>query len=269
MNGPEVPFDWEAAAAEAGIQQGQQALGERLFGPGSAEQRLASTDGAARAAEEEKTVYEVADFSSLIQHNTTGWQLQDIFATPTVQHTSPPASSDDIDDEQLFHVTAKSNALQALREANLLAQDQIDEVTTKVADLQVDAKSSLLTRLMGKISPSLLGLPPAGAALKKKLSTKKLFTSASRISERPATKASSMTAVRKAQASACKQLGLISREEDFTDDILQQYLQIFQQPLSAQQVQGLAELAEVSSRPAFRLPEDEMRSMLKEAPYAD
>jgi hypothetical protein len=66
MNGPEVPFDWEAAAAEAGIQQGQQALGERLFGPGSAEQRLASTDGAARAAEEEKTVYEVADFSSLI-----------------------------------------------------------------------------------------------------------------------------------------------------------------------------------------------------------
>jgi predicted solute-binding protein len=122
-----------------------------------------------------------------------------------------------------------------------------------VVDLQVDPKASLLTRLMGKISPSLLGLPPAGAALKKKLASKKLFpsTSSSRRSERPATKASTMTLARKAQASACKQLGLISREEDFNEDVLQQYLQLFQQPLSEQHVQGLADLAEVSSRPAF------------------
>jgi hypothetical protein len=230
-----------------------------------------SCEGAARVIEEEKTVYEVEDFSSLIHHNATGWQLQEIFATPPLRQPSPPASSDDIDDEQLFHVTAKSNALQALRDANILAQNQVDEVTTKVVDLQVDPKASLLTRLMGKISPSLLGLPPAGAALKKKLASKKLFPSASssRRSERPATKASTTTLTRKAQESACKQLGLISRDEDFNDDVLQQYLQLFQQPLSTQHVQGLADLAEVSSRPAFRLPEADLCALLKEAPYAD
>jgi hypothetical protein len=78
-----------------------------------------------------------------------------------------------------------------------------------------------------------------------------------------------MTLARKAQASACKQLGLISREEDFNEDVLQQYLQLFQQPLSEQHVQGLADLAEVSSRPAFRLPEGDLCALLKEAPYAD
>jgi hypothetical protein len=42
-----------------------------------------------------------------------------------------------------------------------------------------------------------------------------------------------MMTTRRTQVAACKQLGLIQREEDFTDEVLAQYLALFRQPLSS------------------------------------
>jgi hypothetical protein len=274
---------------------------ERLFGPGCQQLPQALTDQRVYTPITEKTVYEINEFSALLEPASTGWQLQDIFATPTlpqehqvpapvIQHSpSPPDLSSDIDDDQLFEVTLKSNALRALREARLCGQQPEDrehisssesksqlkgpalmeEVTSKVAEMHVDPKTGLMSKLMGMLSPSLLGFP-TNAMKKKKPEQKKPIqtTASSRRSDRPATKSSTQQTTRRAQANACKQLGLIQREEDLNDEILAQYLSMYQQPLSSSQVQGLATLAQISSQPAFALQDKEMAALLKETPYA-
>jgi hypothetical protein len=73
-----------------------------------------------------------------------------------------------------------------------------------------------------------------------------------------------MVTTRKAQASACKKLGLIQHEEEFNEEVLGQYLSLYRQSLSSTNLQGLATLAEVSSRPNFILHEKEMEALLKE-----
>jgi hypothetical protein len=155
---------------------------------------------------------------------------------------------------QLFEVTLKANTLRALREADLcgpaLTDEErrgterggtelqgpalMEEVTSKVAEMHVDPKTGIMSKLMGMFSPSLLGFP-TNSSRKKKTETKKLFQMAasSHRSERPATKSSTMMTTRRTQVAACKQLGLIQREEDFTDEVLAQYLALFRQPLSS------------------------------------
>jgi len=171
-------------------------------------------------------------------------------------------------------VRLKSNALQALSEANLCGHDAVEEMTSGVAGMQVQAsKPSLLGRIMGKLSPSLLGFPGSSAASRKKQGTRKLgnpsTSSAPRRSECLATKASTTMTNRKAQASACKQLGLICREEDFNDAIREQYLKLFQHQLPQESLQGLAALTEVTSRPAFVLHEGQLSEFLRESTYVD
>lgn len=271
---------------------------DRLFGPGCQEQMQCLIYQRASTPTKEKTVYEINEFCALLDPVSVGWQLQDIFATPPQilvqqpvatmlqQHSSSPELSSDVDDERLFEVTLKSNALRALREAELCGpalEDQgsarnhaklkgpalMEDVTSRVAEMHVDPKTGIMSKLMGMLSPSLLGFP-TNTSKKKKSDLKKMsqMTASSRRSERPATKSSTMLTTRRAQASACKQLGLIQHEEDFNDEVLGQYLSIYQQPLSTANLQGLATLAEVSSRPNFVLHEKEMAALLKESPYA-
>jgi hypothetical protein len=77
-----------------------------------------------------------------------------------------------------------------------------------------------------------------------------------------------LLATHRAQASACKQLGLIQHESDFNEEVLAQYLHLYRQPMSSSNVQGLASLAEISGRPGFVLQDKDMAAMLKETPYA-
>jgi hypothetical protein len=239
---------------------------DRLFGPSGEEQGQRLIDQRVGTPIKERTVYEISEFCALLEPVSTGWQLQDIFATPQQQngqqagteaqqqHPSPPELSSDLDDEQLFEVTLKSNALRALREAELCGpaltdEDRsgtetggtelqgpglMDEVTSKVAEMHVDPKTGIMNKLMGMFSPSLLGFP-TNSSRRKKTESKKLFQMAtsSRRSERPATKSSTMMTTRRSQMAACKQLGLIQCEEDFTDEVLAQYLALFRQPLSS------------------------------------
>jgi hypothetical protein len=245
-------------------------------------------------------VYEINEFTALLEPASTGWQLQDIFATPAaapaLQMTagqpphspSPPELASDSDDDRLFEVTLKSNALRALRDAELCGSARhadelnspakprrqlpeppsMEDVTSRVADMHVDPKTGIMSKLMGMLSPSLLGFP-TNAARKKKAESKKSAMPAapSRRSERPTTRSSSLLATHKAQASACKQLGLIQQESDFNDEVLAQYLHLYRQPLSSANVQGLASLAEISSRPGFVLQDKDMAALLKESPY--
>jgi hypothetical protein len=217
---------------------------ERLFGPGV--QDLPPTIGTPIT---ERTVYEINEFTALLEPASTGWQLHDIFATPAaapaLQMTagqpphspSPPELASDSDDDRLFEVTLKCNALRALREAELcgaatftdepnspakprLQQPEpptMEDVTSKVAGMHVDPKTGIMSKLMGMLSPSLLGFP-TNSARKKKVDLKKQAQAAacSRRSERPTTRASSLLTTHRAQASACKHLGLIQHESDDT-----------------------------------------------------
>jgi hypothetical protein len=63
-------------------------------------------------------------------------------------------------------------------------------------------------------------------------------------------------------------LGLIQREEEFSDEIQTQYLRMFKYPLNQGNIQGLAALAEAATRPGFILPEQEMHEMMRETPTA-
>lgn len=144
----------------------------------------------------------------------------------------------------------------------------MEGVTSRVAEMHVDPKTGIMSKLLGMLSPSLLGFP-TNTLKKRKLDQKKAIhmPASSRRSERPATKSSTLLATRRAQVSACKQLGLIQRDEEFNDEILAQYLHLYRQPLSSTNVQGLASLPEISSRTGFVLQEKEMAALLKESPY--
>jgi hypothetical protein len=144
-------------------------------------------------------VYEINEFTALLEPASTGWQLQDIFATPATapalrttagqpQHSpSPPELACDSDDDRLFEVTLKSNALRALRDAELCGTawhaeglnssaktrrqhpepPSMEDVTSRVADMHVDPKTGIMSKLMGMLSPSLLGFPTNVARKKK------------------------------------------------------------------------------------------------------
>lgn len=198
--------------------------------------------------------------------------MQDIFATPPARAAprTSSSSSEDIDDDLLHEVTLKSNALRALRDAKLCGQGLMEELTEGVAKLNVDPKTSLMSKFLGLLSPSLLGLPTNSRPKKKRVTPKNILCmdTAVRRSERPSTKSSTMLASRRAQASACKQLGLIQREEEFNDEIQTRYLRMFKYPLTQGNIQGLAALAEAATRPGFVLPDQDMHEMLRETPTA-
>jgi hypothetical protein len=240
---------------------------EIVFGPGAIEHDLAAPDTHQlwSAAPPEKIVQE-------IEPKSPGWQLQDIFATPPARAAprTSSSSSEGIDDDLLRELTLKSNALRALRDAKLCGPGLMEELTEGVAKLNVDPKTSLMRKFLGLLSPSLLGFPTNSRPKKKHVTPKNILCmdTAVRRSERPSTKSSTMLASRRAQASACKQLGLIQREEEFNDDIQTQYLHTFKYPLTQGNIQGLAALAEVATRPAFVLPDQDMHEMLRETPTA-
>jgi hypothetical protein len=180
------------------------------------------------------------------------------------------SSSEDLDDAALQEVTLKSNALRALRDAKLCGPGLMEELTDGVAKLQVDPKTSLMSKFLGLLSPSLLGFPTNSRPKKKRAAPRSLLCmdTAVRRSERPTTKSSTLLALRRAQASVCKQLGLIQHEEEFNDEILAQYLNLYQQPLSTPNIQGLASLAEISRQTGFTLQDKELAALLKETSYA-
>ncbi|KAK1677179.1 hypothetical protein QYE76_038027 [Lolium multiflorum] len=208
---------------------------------------------------------------ALATPTSPGWQLQDIFSTPPARPALPQlsdSSSEDLDDATLCEVTPKSNALRALRDANHVGHGLMEGITKGVGQLHVDPKTSLMSKLLGMISPSLLGFPTNSKPKKKRTTPRHLLCmdTAIRRSERPATKSSTMLASRRAQASACKQLGLIQREDEFDDAVQAQYLRLFQRPLTQDSLQGLALLADAAHRPGFVLPEQDLHELLREAP---
>jgi hypothetical protein len=207
-----------------------------------------------------------------VEPRSPGWQLQDIFATPPVKAAfrTSSSSSEDLEDAVLQEVTLKSNALRALRDAKLCGPGLMEELTDGVAKLQVDPKTSLMSKFLGLLSPSLLGFPTNSRPKKKRAAPRSLLCmdTAVRRSERPATKSSTLLASRRAQASACKQLGLIQREDEFNDEVQAQYMCMFRHPLTQGNIQGLAVLAEAATRPGFVLPEHDMLELLRETPTA-
>jgi hypothetical protein len=256
---------------QMGSLHAQQALDANLFSLGGHDQHLLWDGQAERPVTPTKLINANQDTFVGVRPSSPGWQLHDIFATP------PPApapqlsdSSDEVDGEALYEITLKSNALRALRNANLCGPLMVDEVTERVGKLHVDPKTSFMSKIIGMLSPSLLGFPTNNKPRKKKVGARSMMCmdTAIRRSERPATRSSSLMTSRRAQASACKQLGLIHHENEFNDDVLNQYLRLFQEPLSHNNLHGLALLADASERPGFVLSQDDMAEMLRETPTA-
>ena len=77
-----------------------------------------------------------------------------------------------------------------------------------------------------------------------------------------------MMTARRAQASACKELGLIQKEEDFNEEVLAQYLALYDRGLSQENLTKLTALADVTGRPNFVIPDNEMVAMMQEAAHA-
>lgn len=238
---------------------------EVCFGPGAQESHQSH-------CVPEKMLFEVHNSIEQGRPTSPGWQLQDIFATPTVPTataatSSSASSSGEMDGVALAEITLKSNALRALRDANLCPQDGVEEVADRLGLMHVDPKTSLMSRFLGMLSPSILGFPTNAKQKRKKNGPRKLFCgdTAVRRSARPATRSSSLLTLRRVQASACKQLGLIQHEDEFSDVVLDQYLRMFQEPLSDRSLQGLAVLADVANKPKFVLPEEDMHDLLLEA----
>jgi hypothetical protein len=69
----------------------------------------------------------------------------------------------------LREVTLKSNALRALRDAKLCGLGLMEELTEGVAKLNVDPKTSLMSKFLGLLSPSLLGFPTNSRPKKKRV----------------------------------------------------------------------------------------------------
>jgi hypothetical protein len=216
-----------------------------------------------------KQIFEAHCDPEMMRPSSPGWQLQDIFATPPAAPARQLSeSSDEIDDEALYELTLKSNALHALRDANLCGPGMVDEVTKGIGELQVDPKTSFMSKIIGMLSPSLLGFPINSKPRRKKAGPRSLLCmdTAIRRNERPATRSASLMTSRRAQASACKRLGLIRTEEEFNEEVFSQYLRLFQAPLSRDNLHGLAMLAETAERPGFVLSQDDLTEMLRETP---
>jgi len=213
------------------------------------------------------TLFEVQEAPERVRATSPGWQLQDIFATPPAPTAPSPSasSSDELDGVVLAEITLKSNALRALRGANLCPEEGMNEVVNRMELMHVDPKTSLMNRFLGMISPSILGFPTNAKPKKKKHGPRKLFCmdTAVRRSERSATRNSSLMTSRRVQASACKQLGLIQHEGEFSDAVFDQYLRMFQEPLSQNSLRGLAVLADAANKPEFVLPDEDMQDLLR------
>lgn len=135
-----------------------------------------------------------------------------------------------------------------------------------VSSLEVDPKTTMMSKVMVLVSQSILGFPTNVSQKKIKEGAKKLLslaTPASR-SERPATKTSSMRTSRRAQASACMALGLIKREDEFTEEILAAYLKRFDFNIANHEVGKLAVVTGVTGRPEFVLRDSDLQGLLRD-----
>ncbi|KAE8785423.1 hypothetical protein D1007_40912 [Hordeum vulgare] len=74
----------------------------------------------------------------------------------------------------------------------------------------------------------------------------------------------SMTSTRRTQARVCKALGLISNEEQFKDDTLQNYLSFFKDPMSSAQAERLGQLAGLAAPASIQLPDSDLQAILED-----
>jgi hypothetical protein len=114
----------------------------------------------------------------------------------------------------------------------------VEDVTSQVSELELQPKATLMTKLIRKINSSILGLPINGWQKNRPGADCKGITMSvsSMRSDQPATKENSMKMCRRAQAATCKWLGLIQREEDFNEEVLQQCFALFVKLLEDNQV---------------------------------
>jgi hypothetical protein len=144
----------------------------------------------------------------------------------------------------------------------------LEEITARVACLQIDEQRLYIAKIAALLSPSILGLappkgtiPPGPAQFKRKL-----FSSAKgkRQSARLRKLQSSFSTSRRSQAAICKQIGLIDKLDDFTDDTLLEYVELFKTRLLPGKLAGMAAIAGVSSASELRLPDVELQALLDE-----
>jgi hypothetical protein len=163
----------------------------------------------------------------------------------------------------------EKRARSALEAAGLTGAGLLDMLTSRVGALQIDDQRAFIARIAALLSPSVLGTaplkdPPARPTHLKK----KLFGSirGQRKSTRLHKLRNSFSSSRRSQADICKQLGLINSIDDFNDDTLMSYINLFKAPIPEANIAKLVKIAGVDSPSQLRLPAEELQALLEELP---
>ncbi|KAI4969924.1 hypothetical protein ZWY2020_000838 [Hordeum vulgare] len=163
-------------------------------------------------------------------------------------------------------IAQDASARSALLEANLSGMGLLSAVTNSVSDLHLDEQWQFLSQLIAAMPSSVLGAPPAttakattATAIKKKVLAPFSRRTSTATSLRP-----SMTSTRRTQARVCKALGLISNEEQFKDDTLQNCLSFFKDPMSSAQAERLGQLAGLAAPASIQLPDSDLQAILED-----
>jgi hypothetical protein len=201
-------------------------------------------------------------FSVGPQQGTFREQISETLFGPGAMPASPPRQPTMPIEEQ--------RARAALADAGLTGVGLLEALTARVSDLQIDEQRAFIAKMAALLSPSLLGAAPTKALPPPRAATfkRKLFGSVkgSRKSTRLRNLRSSFSSSWRSQAAICKQLGLIDKEEDFTDETLLDYINLFKGPIPPTSIAMLTKIAGLSSPSQLRLPDAELQALLEEFP---
>jgi hypothetical protein len=144
----------------------------------------------------------------------------------------------------------------------------LEAVTTQVAELQIDEQRIFIAKIAALLSPSVLGAAPGKTKASHQPTTlkRRLFGSVrgSRQSSRLRKSRNNYSSSHRSQAAICKQLGIIDNIEDFDDDTLLEYIQLFKKPIQPTSIAKLASMAGLSYPSQLHLPDDELQGLLEE-----
>jgi hypothetical protein len=164
----------------------------------------------------------------------------------------------------------EQRARAALAEAGLTGVALLEVITARVSELQIDDQRMFIAKMVTLLSPSVLGMAPTRAAAPPRPAKfkRKLFGSVrgSRQSARLKKVRCSFSYSRSSQVVVCKKLGLIDNVEDFTDDTLLAYVNLFKEPIMPTNIAKLAALAGLSSPAQIHLPNAELQALHDELP---
>ncbi|KAI4964486.1 hypothetical protein ZWY2020_005671 [Hordeum vulgare] len=140
-------------------------------------------------------------------------------------------------------------ARKALANVNLSGPGLLMVIMDKVSTLHINEQQLFISKIAPLLSRSILGAAPVATPLPRPLRQHILsVVRGARQSSRLQRLKSNLLSSRRAQAAISVELGFIARLDEFSDNTLLKYLQLFRSRMSPENVNKLASIAGLSSR---------------------